>query len=84
MLQAEADGGGFDRELLTEAVRAAAPALMKLQVVLEILNARLLDIRDWWDTGALTQRGFSAAEVGRLVRFALFHQPISQRNKTSF
>ena len=41
------------------------------QVVLEILNARLLDIREWWDAGALTQRGFTAAEVGRLVRSPL-------------
>jgi len=42
-----------------------------LQVVLEILNARLMDIRDWWDAGALAARGFTAAEVGRLVS-ALF------------
>ena len=44
---------------------------LSAQVVLEVLNARLMDIRDWWDAGSLAARGFTAAEVGRLVN-ALF------------
>lgn len=33
------------------------------QVLLEVLNARLADIREWWVTGALETRGFGAPQV---------------------
>lgn len=56
---------------LIQAVRDAAPALLQLQVLLEILNARLADIRDWWSSGALQMRGFQAEQTAHLIR-ALF------------
>ena len=39
--------------------------------MLEILSARLLEIREWWDAGVLSERGFTGAEVSRLIS-ALF------------
>ncbi len=47
------------------------------QVLLEVLNARLADIREWWTTGALQARGFGAPQVAHLVR-ALF-EPTEMR-----
>lgn len=47
------------------------------QVLLEVLNARLADIREWWATGALQARGFGAPQVAHLVR-ALF-EPTEMR-----
>lgn len=59
------------REALVMAVRDATPALLQLQVLLEVLNARLADIQEWWATGALQSRGFGAPQTSHLIR-ALF------------
>ena len=39
--------------------------------MLEILSARLADIREWWDAGVLSERGLTAPEVCHLIT-ALF------------
>ena len=44
---------------------------LDLQVLLEVLSARLLEIREWWDSGGLSERGYTAAEVTHLIT-ALF------------
>ena len=40
-------------------------------MLLEILAARLADIREWWDAGVLSERGLTAPEVCHLIT-ALF------------
>ena len=47
-------------------------------MVLEVLSARLLEIREWWDAGVLSARGFTAAEVTHLIT-ALFEDTSLRR-----
>ncbi|KAK9823988.1 hypothetical protein WJX72_006819 [[Myrmecia] bisecta] len=59
------------REVLVAAIKAAAPALTKLQAVLRLVDMRLVEIQRAWQDGRLQQAGLGAAEACHLVE-ALF------------
>ncbi|KDD73069.1 hypothetical protein H632_c2569p1 [Helicosporidium sp. ATCC 50920] len=64
---------GFDLDPLRvrEIVSDAAPSLSKLKELLELLDIRLVVIRERWEEGRLAALGFAPQEVAHLVR-ALF------------
>lgn len=71
-LSAQALDAGVDlKELVSAALLARCRLLRKLGAVLGLLEARLADIVDAWEAGALKAAGLSLAEAGRLVA-ALF------------
>lgn len=43
------------------------------QELLELMGARLVEIKEWWEDGQLSAAGFSAEEIKHLVR-ALFEE----------
>ncbi|GMH36375.1 hypothetical protein BSKO_04243 [Bryopsis sp. KO-2023] len=47
------------------------PSLLKLEKLMEIFEARLAAIVEWWEAGELQRTGFSGSEVRRLI-YALF------------
>eukprot|EP00891_Asterochloris_glomerata_P009601 jgi/Astpho2/9601/fgenesh1_pg.00146_%23_40_t len=60
-------------QMVLEHVRAQATAFHKLQEVVEIMNLRLLAIKEKWQSGRLGQLGLTATEVKGLV-YALFER----------
>jgi hypothetical protein len=53
------------RSVMPGVLLSAVNLFSMSQVLLEILNARLADIRDWWSSGALQAR--------TMLRFAIVH-----------
>ncbi|KAK9824037.1 hypothetical protein WJX72_007197 [[Myrmecia] bisecta] len=65
------DQGEVSDEVLVAAIKAAAPALTKLQAVLRLMDMRLVEIQRAWQDDRLQQAGLSVAEACHLVE-ALF------------
>ncbi|KAL4425306.1 hypothetical protein ABPG75_009322 [Micractinium tetrahymenae] len=71
--------GGVRLDDLTTALHERTPAVMKLRELCELLDIRLVEIRQRWQDGRLQAIGFSAEEVGHLV-CALFEETDLRRD----
>jgi centromere/kinetochore protein ZW10 len=72
-------GSGAGSEELAAALAERTPAVMKLQELCELLDIRMVEIRQRWQEGRLEALGFRAAEVRHLVR-ALFEDTDLRRD----
>ncbi|PRW33925.1 centromere kinetochore zw10-like protein [Chlorella sorokiniana] len=71
--------GGVSLEDLSAALHERTPAVMKLRELCELLDIRMVEIRQRWQEGRLQAIGFSADEVAHLV-LALFEDTDLRRD----
>ncbi|KAI7835683.1 hypothetical protein COHA_010422 [Chlorella ohadii] len=71
--------GGVSLEDLSAALHERTPAVMKLRELCELLDIRMVEIRQRWQEGRLQAIGFSADEVSHLV-LALFEDTDLRRD----
>eukprot|EP00887_Chlorella_sp_A99_P003530 scaffold7.g3530.t1 len=71
--------GGAPLEAVAAALEEATPAVWKLRELAELLDIRMVEIRQRWQEGRLPALGFSAAEVAHLV-CALFEDTDLRRD----
>ncbi|KAL4418799.1 hypothetical protein ABPG77_010208 [Micractinium sp. CCAP 211/92] len=76
---AAASVGGLRLDDLSTALHERTPAVMKLRELCELLDIRLVEIRQRWQDGRLQAIGFSAEEVAHLV-CALFEDTDLRRD----
>ncbi|KAL0042877.1 hypothetical protein WJX79_002164, partial [Trebouxia sp. C0005] len=67
-----------NKRQLLQTMKLAAPAIVKLQELLELMDVRLVEIQDRWQSGRLQTCGFQGQEVVHLVR-ALFEDTEGRR-----
>lgn len=67
-----------NKRQLLQTMKLAAPAIVKLQELLELMDVRLVEIDDRWESGRLQACGFSNQEVIHVVR-ALFEDTDMRR-----
>ncbi|DBA76382.1 TPA: hypothetical protein ACH3X1_010090 [Trebouxia sp. C0004] len=67
-----------NKRQLLQTMKLAAPAIVKLQELLELMDVRLVEIQDRWQSGRLQTCGFEGQEVVHLVR-ALFEDTEGRR-----
>ena len=71
--------GGVPLEAVGAALEEATPAVWKLRELSELLDIRMVQIRQRWQEGRLPALGFSAEEVAHLV-LALFEDTDLRRD----
>ncbi|KAL3153383.1 hypothetical protein ABBQ38_011722 [Trebouxia sp. C0009 RCD-2024] len=67
-----------NKRVLLQTMKLAAPAIVKLQELLELMDVRLVEIEDRWESGRLQTCGFESQEVIHLVK-ALFEDTEMRR-----
>lgn len=67
-----------NKRVLLQTMKLAAPAIVKLQELLELMDVRLVEFEDRWESGRLQTCGFESQEVIHLVK-ALFEDTEMRR-----